>query len=1075
MALKRKRRRKTTFNVKTLVGFMTAVLFVLGLVLVAQGFIDTHNYRDEFIRIVKEKTGKDITIKGNVTISLLPTPTIYIPGVELRDLDTTKPIPAATVEMIQLDVPLTAVFSDSPRITGATLYGPQLEITRARDNHIYWDWMENGVLKSFLDKGASALSVAVVDGKVTYHDESSDRGMEVNNIGLSLTTGAQMVLRGGLTFYGHNLKFSADTHASAHGAADALTARLYADGKNALELDGTVDSNGDLPKVKGTLKLTLEDLPVWLKPKDEDKQALLEQVTNEFKKSEDKKQMLPLNFTGNWSSEGLDVDLSDVQFQGLNSTGKGDIRLLWSRDGPEIRSDLAFTSLDYGEWSLLAGEMADDENHPLPAFDEDENPLPKNFRVVLHVAADKVTMGAQTWEHANLSMSLADAMLTVNQFNIDLPGKSTLTLFGIISQASTKGLRFEGSLETEGASLREMLTVFDESASDLPETGFGKFSMRSNIFLSPEQMRLSEADVKMSDLRLNGGLVAYYDGHPRMEADVKLKDINFDYFRDVWRKKQEGAGNQDFFLKFDKTMNFNWLKKLNTTIDFKVNVERFTFMERRGDSASFRIFAKEGEFGIYDIRFYYTYDITQGSFMLNVKGEQPFVNLVLNTNEMNTSYFSVHRSESVPAQVSAPSVPAGGGAAPDTDVPVPPPPPPPPVVSKPSSEESKAPDMTPPPAAVVPKPVTLPDKGAVPPAPPLPAPEEKAPEAQDKQVMPPPPLPESAVPLPGKGKEAPAPKEPFKFVPTDRSRIDAEGVVAPKEKPAKAKTLEITPQAEEIVLGDNGTQAAMPESRKWSEDLIDMSWMEGFNGAFDISINKLTYGDKVIDRFKMQAKLENNLLTFQNFNFIYWQARCSVLGAMYGGKVPGISISFTLYNAELQDMLKALTGRDNITGKASFSGSLTTSGVNALSWVQQSEAKLVMSARGVLVKNLNLQGVVDAVGVSRTAADVFNNVNLGVVNGTTEMNVDGTLNVHNGVMKTPGITLKSGLIIGDLRGEIRMVPWLMDLSTMFQFPTMTSETIPTMTIQLTGPVEAPEFKTDTSSLEAYVAKKIISR
>ena len=200
-----------------------------------------------------------------------------------------------------------------------------------------------------------------------------------------------------------------------------------------------------------------------------------------------------------------------------------------------------------------------------------------------------------------------------------------------------------------------------------------------------------------------------------------------------------------------------------------------------------------------------------------------------------------------------------------------------------------------------------------------------------------------------------------------------------------------------------------------------------------------------------------------------------MLGSLYGGKVPGMSISFTLYDAELHDMLKSLAGRDNITGKVSISGTVTTSGVNALSWVSQAEAKLVLAARGVNVQGINLQGVVDAVEVSRTAADVFNNVNLAVVNGATELSVDGNINVKNGVAKTPGITLKADTITGDLTGEVRFVPWTMELSTLYQFPAMTSETIPTLTLQLSGPVEAGDLRTDTASLEAYVAKRITSR
>ena len=113
--------------------------------------------------------------------------------------------------------------------------------------------------------------------------------------------------------------------------------------------------------------------------------------------------------------------------------------------------------------------------------------------------------------------------------------------------------------------------------------------------------------------------------------------------------------------------------------------------------------------------------------------------------------------------------------------------------------------------------------------------------------------------------------------------------------------------------------------------------------------------------------------------------------------------------------------------------------------------------------------------VSRTAADVFNSVNLALVNGATTLSVDGTVNMKNGVMKTPGIRVQSESIVGDLTGEVRLIPWTMDLSTQFQFPALASETAPTMTVQLNGAVDAAALKADTSSLEAYVAKRIISK
>jgi hypothetical protein len=197
---------------------------------------------------------------------------------------------------------------------------------------------------------------------------------------------------------------------------------------------------------------------------------------------------------------------------------------------------------------------------------------------------------------------------------------------------------------------------------------------------------------------------------------------------------------------------------------------------------------------------------------------------------------------------------------------------------------------------------------------------------------------------------------------------------------------------------------------------------------------------------------------------------------MYGGKVPGISISFTLYNAELQDLLHAIAGRDNITGKVSVNGSLTTSGVNPISWVEQSDAKLIMVGN-VHVNGVNIQGVIDAVKNSRTAADVFNNVNLKLVNGATDFDIGGTINMKNGVMQTPGISLKTWMIGGNFRGEIKLVPWTMDTTTLFQFPSLvsSSETVPTMTVQLTGPLDDPQLRTDTASLEAHVVGKMTGK
>ncbi len=1056
--------RKLVLNSKIVVGVCAAIMLVLGTILILQGFIDTKNYNNIIRQTIKEHTGKDITIRGKISIVLLPVPTIYVPGVELRDAPSEKPAPALSVDMISMKMSFGSIFSDDPRITSITLERPVLEVSRSHDNYVYWGWLNGALVKSLWaeSSGKNSIALNIVQGRIMYIDKRTDKTMVFDDINTQSADLSSLVTTTQLTIMGQELRLVTDTNpvqSAARplvGKAKPLHVRLDGGDKGSIELNGSVDYSGDEPEIKGELAVDVQDVMRWVKARAkmiEAEQAVFDKLQQKnVVVEEDDGAPLPLKIKASWDQQGTNIALEDFEMDGLNSNGKGTVTLGWEKWYPVVGGDFKFSGLDYNQWHrFLTGffmNKASQQKKPSYGVTElPENPLPKDIQLTLTLNSEQLFVTSQIWKNLQLSAILSESSVTVNTLSVDLPGEANLMLFGIISQGSTGGLRFEGSMETAGSSLRQMLTVFDESAADLPETGFGDFFARANIFVSAEQIRLSEADVKLSDLRLNGGLVAYFDASPRLEADVKLKNINFDYFRDVWREKNRKSKKEKFFLHFDRGLKFNWLKKLQTNIDLKVGVDKFTFLERPGDSASFRIFVKPSEFGIYDMRFNYPYETLQASFNLNVNGEQPYINVVLNTNELNMDYFNLEPQFAEGERPSNTFKGIHGAIVPEDEM--------------------------------ISVRTFMGIDGAI-------APEDGIVGIANSFIGVPGAIAAPAAPLISNIPSV-SPMKDKRLDIAPQSNMYAQLADMPDQAPAGAGAAAAdtgdaisTDEKPKDQIKSRGTQEIIRDqtgvaTSLWSSKLIDMSGFEGFNGSFDISVGRLIYNQFILERLKMQAKLDNNLITFQNLAFLYWQGRCSVLGSIYGGKVPGLSLSFTLFNLELADMIKDLTGRTNITGKASISGTVTTSGVNTLSWVSQSEAKLVIAARGVYVKGINLQGVVDTLMVSRTAADVFNNVNMALINGDTNFTVDGNINVKNGVMKTPGITLRTGNITGDLTGELKLVPWKMELSTLFQFPTITSETIPTMTVQNSGPVESTQIRTDTSSLEAYVAKRIISK
>jgi hypothetical protein len=916
---------------RKLAAVAAAFMLLLGFTLVAQGFIDTKDYREQIIRTIKERTGKDVVIKGRVTARLLPAPGLYVPGFELRGVDDKDPSPTLTASALTIRADLLSLFSDKLSVSSLIFEGALLEVRRADDGKVHWDWLENDLLQPMMAAGNQQhpMTVAFIDSRMFYYNDQENTALPVKQVNLTADIGSEFHLSGSMQVGNHMLTVVSHLGAAAGQAPRPFNLRLGSE-RDELSIKGELTYEEQQFKVTGGFSSQVADLRRWIAPTSP------ADVTGGSVVS------LPVKLEGGWQQQGWSVKLDKLVLEGLGSKATGDADFVWKKY-PDLSIRLGFSEFQLQDWQALAQLLAKQRQPDAAAlmkddFSEQQLTLPDEIRVLVKATAEKITVGQQIWQNANVSAVLQDAAITINQLVVQLPGDASLALFGIVSQGAAKNLRFEGSVESQGSSLRDVLTLLDPNASGLPDAGLGAFSLRSNLFISHEQVRLSEADVKLNELNLSGGLVAYFDGKPRVEADVKLRDINFDYFRDVWREKRKNEKDGNYFLRFDKAADFGWLKKLKTNIDFKVIVDGFTFMDKAGQSAAFRLFAQEGEFGIYNLRFYYPNHTIEASFNLNVKNEVPFINLMFNdTSDVDTRYFM---------------------AMPEA-------------------------------------PVQTTDAAA----------------DEDKQIT-------------------------------------AANDAASTETGARPR-------------------------KDWSEELFDTGWMEGYHANFDISVGRLIHRDTVFQRFRMKSALYERVLTIQALSFGYWKGRCDITGSVYGGKVPGMSLGFTITNADISDIITSVSSRKNITGRLGVSGSVTTSGVNPLSWIQQADAKLTLNGVGVNVAGFNLKGIVDTVFVSRTTADVVNNVNLVLPTGSTEFLFEGYLNIKNGIVRTPGITLKSAGVTGNLTGELRLIPWTMNLSTLFQFPAMSSETVPTLSVQLTGSVDDADVAVDTDSLEAYVSKRII--
>ncbi|MEQ1706076.1 MAG: AsmA-like C-terminal region-containing protein [Rickettsiales bacterium] len=933
MALKHKNKIKVLAIILLIItGIFEATFFYVS------NLIKPEYYQEQVLEAIKKQTGQTIKINGGSRFSLLPSPRLVFSDLEVDVTASTTPSsPTFSIKSVEIHIETASILSRQMRISHVSLINPVLSVERASDNIVHWDWLNLKLLK-LLDSGKGvSLPMSIVDGTFSYTDAINRKNIIIEDIDAATNYGTKISLNGSMESNGNPYNFVIDSKAmdlNIGANQFPLNISVSDSNNNTLSVQSVIDASADLPIVTGKFDANSNDLENFLQgvdgEDDDDANHIVMSVT----------------INGKWELQQGILQMHDVTVKGLNSEGKGEASISWDNWYPTVSVNMDFDSIDYLMLRTLSQVKITKKTIKkpdlfLPEYNQDidiykDNPLPENIELKLNVRAEKIVSGSEEWKNLNLNAVLDKGALTINQCDIYLNGEGMLTLFGVISQGGNGDLRFEGNIEAKGKSLRDAITMLYPSATDLPEVGTGEFTISANLYINKSQIRLFEADAVVNGTPILGTMTAYLEPELRLEAKIRLKDINFDRIRDMLREKNVEAekkrrsGERDEIQP--KVAGFDWLKNLSTRLDATVYIDNFQFMEREGDRVSFSLYAYNGDLRISNMQLTYSDGISELNATINVKNSIPNISLMLNADQINTSYFNLDHN-------------------------------------------------------------------------------------------------------------------------TDTKTTGNANNKIHKKSAGK-----------------------FSELRDMSEDTaIPVGWMDSFNGVFDITLRKLIHDNILIEKIKFRGKVDSKQLDIQRLSFVYSQAQSNVTGILYGGKIPGINVSFTMSNADIYEMLYPLTTIRNINGFASLSGVITTNGWSFYEWLNHMDAKLLIAARGVKVKGINLAGVSNVIEVARTSADVFNNVNNVLTNGTTEFLVDGSLNIKDGELRSPNLNIRSGLVTGSIVGGTKLETLEGQFSILFHFGNLLSDVTPTMIIQLSGKVDKPDIKVDTASLEDYVARRNVTK
>lgn len=132
---------------KALIGIAVLLVLLIAGALVAPSFIDWNQYKGRITTWVERETGRDLTIAGDLSLSLLPAPALSASGVTFANAAQGSGDPMVRVENLEVRVAPGPLLSGEIRVESVRLVRPRMVLEVLPDGRGNWEMSRqaNGV------------------------------------------------------------------------------------------------------------------------------------------------------------------------------------------------------------------------------------------------------------------------------------------------------------------------------------------------------------------------------------------------------------------------------------------------------------------------------------------------------------------------------------------------------------------------------------------------------------------------------------------------------------------------------------------------------------------------------------------------------------------------------------------------------------------------------------------------------------------------------------------------------------------------------------------------------------------
>lgn len=511
---------------------------VIVVALVAPMFVPLNSYKGLIADKVKAATGRDLTIGGDISMSLLPMPSVSVAGLKFGNVAGGSTPDMATLDKARVKIALLPLLGGKVEISEIVLQKPVIVLEKLKDGSANWQLKPAGgqpaagaaaPASPSAAASSSGMNVAVdgasiVDGTIIYRDAASGAEQKIENLNVDLTMDSlqgPFAASGGMTAAGMPLGFNVKL-----GKLDSATPMPVDVSLSVSEANATIGFKGiaDLAAAGDPQKAIIAGK---LSGKG-DSVAKILAVLPGADKSAAQPPLLGQAFSidGDVSAGSSTATVKDLALQLGDLSAKAALSANYAKD-VAVQANVAVGRIDLDKLMPAAGSAAAQQAAPAASAPAAKPAapfaLPTGVTAGADVTVQQIVTQGQPIDNTKLSLQLANGQLTIKSLTAQLPGATGLGASGVL-YADQGQPAFTGGVNINAGNLRGLIDAFAKGAVDsVPGDRLRSLALTSKIGFKNNQVDVTQINGQLDQSTIQGSAsIALPDGKTRQQIGFGL-------------------------------------------------------------------------------------------------------------------------------------------------------------------------------------------------------------------------------------------------------------------------------------------------------------------------------------------------------------------------------------------------------------------------------------------------------------------------------------------------------------------------------------------------------------------------